>query len=379
MTFANHDDLRAAARRRLPKVFFEYIDGAAFSETTAHRNRADFDRLILQQRILRDVARRDLTAPLLGRRRALPIALGPVGFSGLFDARGEIKAARAAHAAGIPYCLSSFAIASLPELRAATEGALWFQLYMLKDREVARGMIAAARAAEVEAICLTVDTPVGGLRERDVRNGFRSLTRVTPRLALALARKPGWCARVLRNGIPQIGSLRGLEGYGTNALEQAARLAGHIDASLTWDEVGWIRDQWPGRLVLKGVMHPDDARAARAAGVDAIIVSNHGGRQLDAASSTIAALPGIVAAVGPEFEVLLDSGIRRGSDVIKALALGAQGVLVGRLHAYGLAAAGQAGVAQAIDFLATELDVQMAQMGLTSIGALRELGRGCFA
>ncbi|OAF06590.1 alpha-hydroxy acid oxidase [Bradyrhizobium neotropicale] len=364
MAVANLDDVRAMAARRLPKVFFEYIDGAAFSEETARRNVADFRRIELQQRVLIDVSRRDLQVDYLGRRRALPIALGPVGFSGLFSERGEIKAARAAHAAGIPYCLSSFAITSLEELRAATRGTLWFQLYVLRERELARRMIETAIAADVEALCVTVDTPVGGLREKDVRNGFRSLTKVTPRLALALARKPMWCARILRHGIPEIGNLAGLPEYGSNALEQAARLAAHIDASMTWESIAWIRKLWPRKLVLKGILNAIDASEAVRVGADAIVVSNHGGRQLDCASSTIAALPRIADAVGSDIEVLLDGGIRRGSDVLKALALGARGVLLGRAYAYGLAADGERGVARVIELIATELDLQMAQMGL---------------
>ncbi|WP_035685683.1 alpha-hydroxy acid oxidase [Bradyrhizobium sp. Cp5.3] len=372
MAVANLDDVRAMAARRLPKVFFEYIDGAAFSEETARRNVADFRRIELQQRVLIDVSRRDLQVDYLGRRRALPIALGPVGFSGLFSERGEIKAARAAHAAGIPYCLSSFAITSLEELRAATRGTLWFQLYVLRERELARRMIETAIAADVEALCVTVDTPVGGLREKDVRNGFRSLTKVTPRLALALARKPMWCARILRRGIPEIGNLAGLPEYGSNALEQAARLAAHIDASMTWESIAWIRKLWPRKLVLKGILNAIDASEAVRVGADAIVVSNHGGRQLDCASSTIAALPRIADAVGSDIEVLLDGGIRRGSDVLKALALGARGVLLGRAYAYGLAADGERGVARVIELIATELDLQMAQMGLCH---LRDMAR----
>lgn len=375
MTLANIDDMRARARRKLPKLFFDYIDGAAFSETTARRNRSDFDGLVLRQRVLRDVSTRSLATTVLGRPVAMPVALGPVGFSGLFAAQGEIQAARAAHAAGLPYCLSSFAIADLAQLRAATEGPLWLQLYVLKDRDLAARMIRDALDCGVETLCVTVDTPVGGLREKDVRNGFRSATKVTPRMALMLATKPGWCARILRRGIPQIGSLAGLPGYGSNALEQAARLAGHIDAAMTWEDIAWIRELWPHKLLLKGILAPEDAELARQVGADGVIVSNHGGRQLDGTVSTIAALPEVVSAVGTEMTVLMDGGIRRGSDVLKALALGADGVLLGRAYAYGLAAAGQAGVAQVLEMIGTEMDVQLAQMGLCDLTALKGSGQ----
>lgn len=370
MTIANVEDARDLARRRLPKVFFEYIDGAAFSEETARRNVEDFSQWRLHQRVLVDVATRDLRTTYLGKERPTPILLGPVGFSGLFAEQGEIQAARAAHKFGAPFCLSTFAIASLEKLREATDGPLWFQLYVLKDRALARRMIEAAIRAQVEALCVTVDTPVSGVRERDVRNGFRSLTQITPGLALALLRKPGWCARVLRNGIPRIGNLDGMPEFGRNALEQAGRIAAHIDASMTWEDIAWIRKLWPGKLILKGVMHPLDAAAAVKAGVDGVVVSNHGGRQLDQAGSTISMLPGVVEAVAGRADVFLDGGVRRGSQVVKALALGAKGVLLGRAYAYGLAASGEAGVARVMEMIQTEMDVTMAHMGVADVSEL---------
>ncbi len=371
--FANMDDVRARAARRLPRVFFEYIDGAAFSEETARRNISDFQRIELRQRVLRDVSERSLAGPLLGKERSMPLALGPVGFSGLFEADGEIAAARAAHTNGLPYCLSTFGITSLRRLREKTDGALWFQLYVLTDRELATEMIQAAIDADVEALVLTVDTPVHGIREKDIRNGFRSLTGVTPKLAFALAQRPGWCARILRKGaVPRIGNLDSRPEMGRNALEQAVSIASKVDASMTWEDVDWIRERWPRKLIIKGLTEAEDARSCVAHGADGVVISNHGGRQLDQSRSTIDALPDIVEAVGDSTEILIDGGFRRGSDVYKALALGANGVLLGRAYAYGLAAAGEKGVDAVIAMIRTELDTQMAQTGLTQ---LREVAR----
>ena len=367
MTIANVEDARLIARRRLPKVFFEYIDGAAFSEETARRNVSDFGEWTLQQRALIDVSQRDLAVSYLGKPRPLPFLLGPVGFSGLFSAKGEIQAARAAHKAGLPYCLSTFAITSLEDLRAATDGPLWFQLYLIKDRVLAKRMIDIAVAAGVETLCLTVDTPVSGVREKDVRNGFRSATRLTLNHALGFLSRPGWCARVLRHGAPTIGNLKGMSEYSGNALEQAGKINKLIDASLGWDDVAWLRKVWPGKFLLKGIMHPADATLAIGAGVDGVVVSNHGGRQLDGAASTISVLPSIVDAIGARADVFLDGGVRRGTHVVKALALGAKGVLLGRAYVYGLAAAGEDGVATVIEMIAKEIDVTMAHMGLTSL------------
>jgi isopentenyl diphosphate isomerase/L-lactate dehydrogenase-like FMN-dependent dehydrogenase len=367
MVIANVEDARLLARRKLPKVFFEYIDGAAFSEETARRNISDFSNWTLQQRVLVDVSSRNQKVTYLGKERALPFVLGPVGFSGLFSERGEIQAARAAHAAGIPFCLSSFAITSLEALREATSGPLWFQLYVLKDRGLAQRMIEIAIRADVEVLCVTVDTPIGGVREKDVRNGFRSLTKVTPKLAFALAQKPGWCARIIRHGIPEIGNLAGMPQYGSNALEQATKLGEYIDASMNWDDIAWIRKVWPGKLLLKGILNPLDAAQALNAGADGIVVSNHGGRQLDGAASTIETLPRIVDVVGDKLDVFLDGGIRRGTHVVKALALGAKAVLLGRAYAYGLAAGGEQGVSTIIQLLRTEIDSTIGQMGLRDL------------
>ena len=365
-------DYRELARRRLPRFLFEYIDGGSYAEVTLRRNVADLEAVALRQRVLRDVSTLDLSAELFGSKVAMPIALAPIGIAGLNARRGEVQAARAAERAGIPFCLSTVSACSLAEVVHGVTRPLWFQLYVLKDRALAQRMIEIAIRADVEALCVTVDTPVGGVREKDVRNGFRSATRLTPGLALALLRKPGWCARVLRNGAPEIGNLWGMPEFRGNALEQAGKIAAYIDASMTWADIGWIRKLWPGKLILKGILNPLDAAEAVKAGVDAIVVSNHGGRQLDGAASTISMLPPIVDAVGAKTDIFFDGGVRRGAQVVKALALGAKGVLLGRAYAYGLAAAGEQGVATVIKLMQTEIDVTMAHMGVANLSEVYE-------
>lgn len=370
----NVEDARAAAKARLPRIFFDYVDGGAFGEETLAANRADFGRWTLVQRVLNDVSARDLTTHYLGASHPLPFMLGPVGFLGLYAGNGEIAAARAAHAAGVPLCLSTFSIASLGQLRAATSGPLAFQLYVLSDRAIGDELLAQAEEAGVETLFLTVDTAITSVRERDVRNGFRALTRISPALGLRLLTRPGWCLDMLRAGMPEVGAVAHRPEFGKGVLEQASNLSRRIDTRLSWVDVERLRARWKGRLVLKGILSPEDARLARAAGADGIVVSNHGGRQLDGAASTIAALPGIAEAVDGGIEILFDGGIRRGADIIKALALGASGVLLGRAYVYGLAAAGEAGVARIIAHLTEEVSLTLGLMGLTSIDQLKKLG-----
>ena len=367
MTMASWDDAREAARRRLPKIFFDYIDGAAFSEETAAANIADFAQWKLNQRVLTGVATRDHSTTYLGVKRPLPFMLGPVGFSGLFAPHGEILAARAAHAAGVPFCLSNFGITSLEELRAATSGPLWFQLYVMRDRALAEVFIARAEKVGVEALCVTVDTSVGGVRDRDTRNGFRSLKHMTPRLALQLMTRPRWCWVIGRTGPVRIKNLDGQTKYGSGVLEQASRIAGEIDPGMNWDDLARIRGRWKGKLVVKGILNAEDASRCAAIGADALVVSNHGGRQLDCSPSTISVLPDIVAASGAKLDVLFDGGIRRGTQIVKALALGAKGVLLGRAYAYALAAGGESGVAQMIRLLTTEIDVTIGHVGVPEV------------
>lgn len=372
MSYACVEDLRQAAKRRLPKIIFDYIDGGSFSERTLSRNREDFDKWQLIQRVLVGVGERNFSTNILGQESALPVILGPLGFLGLFAPRGEILAAKAAHRAGIPFCLSSFGITTLEELRAETDGALWFQLYVLNDHSLADELIERAKNAGVDVLCVTVDCAVGAVRERDIRSGFLHMQKVTPRLLWGLLSRPGWCLDIARAGIPRIGHLSDRPEFGKTLLEQAAYLNRQMDPNFTWEDIKRLRNRWPGKLVIKGIMHPDDARHAVATGADGIIVSNHGGRELDCSVSAIAMLPEIIAVVGHQVDVLLDSGVRRGTDIVKVLALGAKGVLLGRAYAYGVAAAGQAGVTQVIDLLAKELDSTAALMGHTTIDDLRE-------
>lgn len=375
MGIVNVEDARRAARRRLPGIFFDYIDGGASAEQTLAANAADFARWTLVPRALVDVSQRSLVTHFLGRDYPLPFMLGPVGFLGLYAGHGEVLAARAAHKAGIPLCLSSFSITSLAALRTETRGPLAFQLYVMSDRGILDEFLSESRAAGVGTLFLTVDTAVTSVRERDVRNGFRSLTRLTPGLVLRMLTRPDWCLELLAAGPPKVGAVAHRPEFGSGVLEQAGNLSRRIDTRFTWADVTELRERWPGRLVLKGILSAEDAERAVASGVDAIVVSNHGGRQLDGAASTIAVLPEIAAAVDGRIEVLFDGGVRRGADIVKALALGASGVLLGRAYVYGLAAAGEAGVARIIAHLAEEVDIALALMGFTSIAELKQAGR----
>lgn len=372
MTIVNIDDLRLAAERRLPKLFFDYIDGGSFSEETYRRNREDFTRLMLRQNVLADSAEPELSTVYLGQRRALPFMLGPVGFLGLYSRQGEQKSALAAHAAGIPFCLSTFSIASLADVRKATNGPLHFQLYVLDDRSLMDELLAAAEDAAAEALFVTVDTAVTAVRERDVRNGFRSVTRVSPGLLASFFRKPRWLLDMAAGGQPSVRALEHRADLGKGALEQAANLSRRIDKKLSWDDIARLRDRWKRQLIIKGVLSPEDAEKAKSIGADGVVISNHGGRQLDGAMSTIAALPAVRAAVGPDFTLMLDGGIRRGSDIIKAIGMGGDGIMLGRAYTFGLAAKGQAGVAEAIQILEREVSITLTLMGCGSIDALKK-------
>jgi isopentenyl diphosphate isomerase/L-lactate dehydrogenase-like FMN-dependent dehydrogenase len=300
--------------------------------------------------------------------------LGPVGFLGLYASQGEQKAARAAHAAGIPLCLSTFSTASLADVRAASEGPLHFQLYVMKDRTLAGEMIAAAKASGAEALTVTVDCAVTAVRERDLYNGFRIRKRLTPAMLLAFAAKPRWLADMALRGGNTVRAIAHRPEFGRRILEQAVNLSQGIDPELNWDDIAWIRARWDGVLVVKGVLNAADALRAKDMGADAVVVSNHGGRQLDGTPSTIRALPAIRAAVGGDFCLMLDGGIRRGGDVVKALARGADGVMLGRAYAFALAAAGERGVADIIAAIRTEIHVTLALMGVSSVTELRQRG-----
>jgi L-lactate dehydrogenase (cytochrome) len=361
------EDLRRAARRKVPRAFFGYAEAGSYSGETLRANRADMEHIRLRQRVLVDVSERDTSATMLGEKVALPIALAPIGIGGLQYGNGEILACRAAHAAGVPYTLGTLSICSIEDVAGAVEKPFWFQLYVMKDRGFARSLIERAAAAKCSALVLTVDLQVLGQRHADIKNGLSVPPSLKFKNLLNMATKPGWVYRVLSGKRWTFGNLAGhVKGEaGVKAL--AEWIAHQFDDSLNWKDIEWIRSIWPGQLIIKGILDVEDARLATKTGAAAIVVSNHGGRQLDGGASSISMLPRIADAVGSEIEVLFDGGIRSGQDVMRALALGAKGCLVGRAYIYGLGAGGQAGVARAIDIIRKELDVTMALTGVRSI------------
>lgn len=368
----NIHDLRRAARRRLPRFLFDYVDGAAYDEKTMRRNEAAFDRWRFRHRVLRDMSERRLGASVLGAEQALPLALAPTGFTGLLWPRGEIAAARAAEAAGIPYCLSTASICSIEEVRAATKAPFWFQLYVTKDREITKDLIARADAAGCPALVLTVDIAMRANRERDARNRFVTRSAIGLSSWIDMALHPSWSLAMLGGPKARFGNLASVRGAGSGIMSQGEFVARNMDFSLNWRDLEWIRAQWKRKLIVKGVVDADDAARIADAGADAIVVSNHGGRQLDGDMPTIAALPAVVERVGARLDVLFDSGIRRGQNVVKALALGAKACLIGRAFLYGLAAAGEKGVVQAIDILRAEIDSTIAHVGVSDVRELAQ-------
>jgi L-lactate dehydrogenase (cytochrome) len=364
------EDMRLLARRRVPRMFFEYADRGSYGEETLRLNRSDLERIKLRQRVLVDVAQRDLATTIVGEPAALPIALAPIGLCGMQWGDGEILACRAAQAAGIPFCLSTMSICAIEDVAAAVEAPFWFQLYVMRDRGFVREMIERAIAARCSALVLTVDLQVLGQRHCDLRNGMTVPPEIRLGNLIDIATKPGWAMSILRGKRKTFGNLAGHVRGMENVRSLAQWIAGQFDPSLSWKEVEWIRDMWPGKLVLKGLLDVEDAKRAVKSGAAALVVSNHGGRQLDGAMSSIAALPRIVDTVGAEIEVMFDGGIRSGQDVMRALALGARSCMIGRAYLYGLGAGGQAGVARAIEILRNELDVTMALTGTRSVKAI---------
>jgi L-lactate dehydrogenase (cytochrome) len=367
-------DYRELARRRLPKIFFEYIDGGSYAEVTLRRNVDDLAALKLRQRVMRDMSRLDTVVQTLGQTLSMPVGLSPVGMAGMYARRGEVQAARAAASAGVPFCLSTVGICSLEEVARAGV-APWFQLYVLKDRGYMRELLRRAQAAGSPVLVLTVDLPVPGARYRDIRSGFRGLTGVNAFLNQArdgLAH-PRWLWDVWVHGRPHtLGSVAGaLQSDDQGSGDFLTWIANNFDRSITWKDLDWVRAAWDGPLVIKGVLDPEDARDAVKAGAQGIVVSNHGGRQLDGVRSSIAALPSVAAAVGDALEVYLDGGVRSGLDVLKALALGAKACFVGRAWAYALGAGGEAAIVQMLGTLRAELEVAMV---LTGCGSIRDAG-----
>lgn len=363
---ASVSDYRALAKARLPHFLFEYLDGGSYDEVTLRRNVEDLQSVALKQRVLRDVSSIDVSTRLFGQRWALPVGLGPVGLSGLYARRGEVQAAKAAAAAGVPFALSTLSACSIAEVARAAP--LWFQLYIVKDREFVRDMISRAKEAKSGALLLTVDLAVPGTRYRDYRAGLSgSMRGPASRLGQALQR-PDWAWDVAVRGRPMnFGNLEPLLGSGTALADLMGWVGRNFDASVTWKDVEWVRSQWDGPLIIKGILDPDDARAAAESGADGVVVSNHGGRQLDGALSSARALPAVADALGGRMPVLVDGGVRSGLDVVRMLALGADFVLLGRGWAYALAARGEAGVGHILKLIEAEMRVAMALTACTSI------------
>jgi L-lactate dehydrogenase (cytochrome) len=363
-------DFREAARRRLPPFLFHYADGGAYAEQTLERNVSDLAALALRQRVLRDVSEIDLSTTLFGRRQAMPIGLGPVGITGMYRRRGEVQAARAAAAAGLPFCLSTVSICSLNEVVRSVPSPIWFQLYVIRDRAFMRDLLATAKASGAEALVFTVDMPVPGARYRDAHSGMSGARAPMRRFVQALTH-PGWAWDVGLHGRPhRLGNLEPVLGKASGMNDYMGWLGANFDPSIAWSDLDWIRSEWDGPLLIKGILDPEDARAAAAIGADGIVVSNHGGRQLDGVLSSARALPAIADAVTGQLTILADSGIRSGLDVVRMLALGAQGVLLGRAWLFALAARGEQGVAQLLDLMAKEMRVAMALTGVRNVGEI---------
>jgi (S)-mandelate dehydrogenase len=364
------EDLRRAARRRLPRAIFDFYDGGAEDELTLRDNRAAFERVRFLPRTLVDVSNVETLSEILGKPSALPLAVGPTGAVGFGWPLGDVAIARAAAAAGIPYTLSTSATASIERIAREAPGRLWFQAYIFKQREFTAKLIERARQAEFEALMITVDLPVGGKRERDLRNDFAVPFRFTPKNVLDFASRPRWALPYLRHGMPALENLADFVPEASSASAVASSVGRNNDASFDWDALKAMRDGWPAKLMVKGILRPDDAERAAAIGCDAIVVSNHGGRQLDGAVATLDALPAIVKAVNGKASVFVDGGIRRGADLVKALALGAQAAMIGRATLFGACAAGEAGAARALAILREELVRTMQLCGVRSVAQI---------
>jgi L-lactate dehydrogenase (cytochrome) len=377
MILANIDDYRTLARKRLPHFLFEYIDGGAFSETTLRNNSADLQTIALRQRVLRDVSSISTATTLFGKKYAMPLGLSPVGIAGLNARRGEVQAAQAAEEAGVPFCLSTVSACSIDEVRAGVQNPFWFQLYMIKDRGFLREILARAKAAGTDTLLFTVDMPVPATRYRDMRSGLSSgsiLQRKITRAGQVLTR-PHWAWDVGLLGRPHtLGNIAPVLGDNAGIDEFWSWLANNFDPTVTWSDIDRIRAEWDGKFVIKGILDPEDAKQAATIGADGIIVSNHGGRQLDGALSAIRALPKIANAVGDDLSIIMDSGVRSGLDVVRALALGANFVMIGRPWVYALAARQKKGVREVLDIFKNEMRVAMALSGCTSIENIRNDG-----
>ena len=363
-------DFKKAAKSRVPKMFFDYADSGAWTESTYRANEDDFKKIKLRQKVLVDMTGRNLASEMIGQKVAMPVALAPTGLCGMQHADGEMLAAQAAEEFGIPFTLSTMSICSIEDVRSVTSKPFWFQLYVMRDRDFVANLIDRAKAANCSALVLTLDLQILGQRHKDLRNGLSAPPRFTPKHIMQMAMRPKWCFEMLKT---QRRTFRNIDGHakGVSDLSSlSAWTAEQFDPKLNWQDVEWIKNKWGGPLILKGILDADDAHMAAQSGADALIVSNHGGRQLDGAPSTISVLPEIINAVGSKIEVHLDGGIRSGQDVLKALALGAKGTYIGRPFLYGLGANGKQGVRQVLDILAKELDITMALCGKQKVTEL---------
>ena len=361
------EDLRQEARHRVPRAIFDYADRGSYDEVTFNRNLEDLAALQLRQRVMVDVSQQQLATTVLGEKWTIPVGIGPTGLTGLFHANGEMLGARAAQAFGIPFCLSTMSICSIEDVAGFVQKPFWFQLYLMRDRSFNVELLDRALAANCSAIMLTVDMPVQGLRRRDPKNGLSIPPKLTLRNAFEIAMRPAWALKVLTGRRRTFGNLEARL-KNTGGLKTLAEwISQQFDPTVTWKDLAWLRERWPRKILIKGILDPEDARLAVEHGVDALVVSNHGGRQLDGARSTISALPGIVDAVQGRCEVLFDGGVRNGQDILKALALGARGCLIGKAFLYALAARGEAGVTLALDIMRKELAVSLALTGANDV------------
>ena len=364
------EDLREVARKRVPRMFLDYVESGSWTESTLRANREDLERIRLRQKVAVNLETRTIRSRMIGEDVAMPVALAPIGMEGMVHADGEILAARAAERFGVPFILSTMSICSIEDVAAAVSKPFWFQLYVMRDREFAGRLIDRAKAAKCSALILTLDLQILGQRHRDLKNGLSAPPQPTIANLINLATKPRWCMGMLGAKRRQFGNIVGHVKGVENMTSLGSWTADQFDPRLNWGDVAWIKERWGGKLVLKGIMDVDDAKRARDHGADALIVSNHGGRQLDGAPSSISQLPAIADAVGSQVEVWVDGGIRSGQDVLKAVALGAKGTLIGRAFVYGLGAYGEAGVTQALQLIAKELDLTMAFTGRTDLASV---------
>ncbi len=365
--------MRRVARRRVPRMFYDYADSGSWTESTYRANEDDLQKIRFRQRVARNMENRNLATTMVGQAASMPVALAPTGLTGMQHADGEILAAQAAEAFGVPFTLSTMSICSIEDVAQHTTKPFWFQLYVMRDRDFIERLIDRAKAANCSALVLTLDLQILGQRHKDLRNGLTAPPRMTLPNLLNLATKPAWCWNMLRT---QRRTFRNIAGHAkgvTDLSSLGAWTAEQFDPTLNWDDVEWIKKRWGGKLILKGILDPEDARHCVNSGADALIVSNHGGRQLDGAVSSISMLPQVVDAVGKDIEVWMDGGIRSGQDVLRAVALGARGVMIGRPFLYGLGAGGREGVTKVLEILAKELDITMALCGYRDI---HEIDRG---